>query len=145
MDAERWREISDLAALAAETDPGQRETLLSAHPELREEVESLLRYMEEGSGPLDRLPVSTGSASPYLNRRIGAYRVVRELGRGGMGVVLLVQRDNRRQSSWRVSRFNRSTSATAFWKNGGFWRAWNILISPDCSMEDLRKMAPLIS
>jgi len=94
MDAERWREISDLAALAAETDPGQRETLLSAHPELREEVESLLRYMEEGSGPLDRLPVSTGSASPYLNRRIGAYRVVRELGRGGMGVVLLVQRDD---------------------------------------------------
>lgn len=94
MDAERWREISDLAALAAEAAPEQREALLGAHPELREEVESLLRYVDEGSGPLDRLPSPTESVSPYLNRRIGAYRVVRELGRGGMGVVLLVQRDD---------------------------------------------------
>ncbi len=91
MDPERWREISDLAAAAAETGPEDREAMLRARPELREEVESLLSYLAEESGPLDR-PLFQPLGQAYEGKRIGAYRVVRELGRGGMGVVLLAER-----------------------------------------------------
>lgn len=91
MNPERWKEISDLAALAAEAGPGERGALLLSRPDLRAEVESLLRYLDEESGPLDR-PVVIPPSS-FEDRRIGQYRIVRELGRGGMGVVLLAQRE----------------------------------------------------
>ena len=93
MDSNRWKEISDLAAVAAETRPEEREALLRARPELRAEVESLLRYLDEDSGPLDCPPALEGGGA-YAGQRIGAYRVIRELGRGGMGVVLLAERDD---------------------------------------------------
>jgi len=93
MDPKRWKEISDLAALAAEAGPEERDSLLDSRPDLRGEVESLLRYLGEGSGPLDRPVVVAVTASPYAGRRIGRYEVLRELGRGGMGVVLLARRD----------------------------------------------------
>ncbi|MCW5965638.1 MAG: hypothetical protein KIT83_16490, partial [Bryobacterales bacterium] len=88
MDTNRWKEISDLASVAAETSPEEREALLRARPELRAEVESLLRYLETDSGPLDR-PKHLEPSGGYAGRRIGAYRTTRELGQGGMGVVLL--------------------------------------------------------
>jgi len=94
MNQERWREISELAAAAAESAPGEREAILRANPELRGEVESLLCFMEEESGPLDQPPSAATSSHFYEDRRIGAYRVVRELGQGGMGVVLLAERDD---------------------------------------------------
>lgn len=93
MDAERWKEISDLTALAAETGPEERVALLDSRPDLRAEVESLLRYLDDDSGPLDRLLAASPGRSPYEDRRIGRYQVLRELGRGGMGVVLLARRD----------------------------------------------------
>lgn len=93
MDPERWREISDLAALAAEARPEQRGALLLSRPDLREEVESLLRYLAEDSGPLDQPVIAAPEPSPFAGRRIGRYEVLRELGRGGMGVVLLARRD----------------------------------------------------
>ncbi len=91
MDQERWREVSDLAAAAAETGPEEREAMLRARPELREEVESLLRYLSEDSGPLDQ-PAYRPLVQAYEGRLIGPYRILRELGRGGMGVVLLGER-----------------------------------------------------
>lgn len=93
MDPDRWKEISDLASVAAETSPEEREVLLRARPELRAEVESLLRYLETDSGPLDR-PKHLEASGGYAGRRIGAYRVIRELGHGGMGVVLLTRRED---------------------------------------------------
>lgn len=93
MEPERWQRISELAATAAEAAPHEREAILRAHPGLRAEVEALLLYSGEESGPLDQ-PLFSPTGSPYQDRRIGAYRVVRELGRGGMGVVLLAERDD---------------------------------------------------
>jgi serine/threonine protein kinase len=91
--------VKDLFARAAELEGAAREAFLERNtagdPELRARVDELLEADAEASTFLEGAPGGVDGiegAASWLGRRIGAYEVVGELGRGGMGVVLLGQR-----------------------------------------------------
>ncbi|MCP3978646.1 MAG: protein kinase [bacterium] len=102
MNTERWKRVERLFIAAAKLPAEQREAFVerecSDDAELLREVVSLLRSDEQGEGSLTSL-VRDGAEraaqavdAGRVDQRIGAYRVVRELDRGGMGIVFLAQR-----------------------------------------------------
>jgi eukaryotic-like serine/threonine-protein kinase len=97
MTTRRDDRIDELFEQALLRPPGERSVWLSAacgnDAALREEVAELLEAHALDRGILDR-PPPRPAGSGAADRRIGAYRVVRELGRGGMGVVYLAERDD---------------------------------------------------
>lgn len=92
MTAEQWSEVKIVLAAALEVPAGQRsgllETLCAGNMELRGHVESLLA-LEPGAGDFLDTGLSPGAAllrPAPTPESIGAWRVLREIGRGGMGV-----------------------------------------------------------
>jgi serine/threonine-protein kinase len=102
--ADRWAAIEAILDELLELAPGERTARLAelarGDTGLRAEIEALLAEDQRGEGPLDHHVDSVAAAvmddapDPSLaeGRRIGPYRVVRQLGRGGMGEVLLAER-----------------------------------------------------
>jgi serine/threonine protein kinase len=102
MDPARWRRVSVVLQDAMALPPSEREAYLErvcVDSDDRREVESLLRHHEASAGFLEQ---GAGRAAADLlltealapGQAIGAYVVVPEIGRGGMGVVYLA-RDTR--------------------------------------------------
>ena len=92
-----------IAALQEET-PAQRQAYLdevcAGRPELRRQVENLLR-LYEGAGSFLEQPAQTPTRSPFstidppgrekLGTFIGAYKLLQQLGEGGMGTVYMAE------------------------------------------------------
>ena len=100
-DSERWVRVKRLFSRAAELGPDARRRYLDEEvgddAELRGQVEALLaadgeasEFLEEGVAP--GMPSASETADRWIGRRLGAYEVAGELGRGGMGIVLLGRR-----------------------------------------------------
>src|SRR5262245_10698318 len=92
--AARRREIESIFETALDLTPTDRRRWLATccgdDAWLRAEVDSLIAAHERPDGLLDgNLAVAAAEAlsGRPRNSRIGAYRIVRELGRGGMGIV----------------------------------------------------------
>jgi hypothetical protein len=97
---DRWREVNALFHDALELPPAERiaflERAAERDAELVKEVRSLLAHHETTQGFLEQ-PVWAAAPELILDpheirgsmvgKQIGAYRVLREVGRGGMGIV----------------------------------------------------------
>ncbi|MFL6274811.1 MAG: protein kinase domain-containing protein [Blastocatellia bacterium] len=100
MTPERWKRIDELLDDLLDHAPEERPFILAqvcaGDPLLRREVEALLAAHDRAGGFMESLPAQTGamvgSLQPARGQMIGAYRVLREIGRGGMGVVYLAAR-----------------------------------------------------
>jgi eukaryotic-like serine/threonine-protein kinase len=104
----RWLRIETLLDGVLELGPDEQSAWLDEQcadaPELRAEVERMIRadsgegILEESIGGVARGILQDGEAGsggpavPQVGERVGAFRIVREIGAGGMGEVFLAER-----------------------------------------------------
>ncbi|HEX7955487.1 MAG TPA: serine/threonine-protein kinase, partial [Pyrinomonadaceae bacterium] len=105
-NVERLRRADEIVQAALDGGAGELPALLDAECAgdalLRAEVESLLGYRERAKDFIETPAFALGASlfagggdgdgADVEGRRIGPYRVVREIGRGGMGSVFLAER-----------------------------------------------------
>ena len=100
---ERWARVKELFEAAVDLAPNERTALLEKEcggdEALRDEIESLLKSDERTDGfieqpafaiPRDLFPDDV--EEPFVGRQFGAYQLIREIGRGGLGAVYLAAR-----------------------------------------------------
>src|SRR5215468_3823310 len=106
MTPERWEQVEEIFNAALDRSIDEREAFLTEacgdDPSLRRQVEYLINCYEQ-AGDFIESPVAhyegpmpdeaaTLQFDAMVGRRVGAYRIVREIGRGGMGAVYLAIR-----------------------------------------------------
>ena len=122
MTPERWQQVKDLLAAAMEQPADNRRAFLdervNGDEELRTEIESLLAHEEAGDNVIDSPKIASHISLAHAIKdefsaagladsdereddaeilkvsRVGPYKIIRELGRGGVGSVLLGERDD---------------------------------------------------
>ncbi len=103
MQGEQWQDMWDAFHHAVELDDEERADFLDGldDPALREELKSLLAaHSDDETLVAETLIAGAGhvgrgeNESSLVGRQVGPYRVVEEIGRGGMGTVYLAERDD---------------------------------------------------
>lgn len=102
--SDRYQQAKDLFLKVCDLKPSERAAILDKEcvddPDLRAEVESLLAHRDaptvslEFDSSLESQPISKPDDGPKRTH-IGSYRVIHELGKGGMGVVYLAVSDDK--------------------------------------------------
>ena len=99
MDSERWQKIKSVLEEVMEIDPASRSAFLekscNGDHDLCAEVESLLGFENDDADLLEESAfsiVTETSAENFIGKQIGRYKIISELGTGGMGVVFLATR-----------------------------------------------------
>ena len=98
MIGDRHQEVSDLLADALEQTREQRPAFLDRacadDSDLRREVESLIASFDQAEQFIETpaFSLSGATVAPMIGKRIGAWRILREIGHGGMGTVYLAER-----------------------------------------------------
>lgn len=105
LDPERWQRIGHVldAALASEPEhwPAVLDATCAGAPDVRAEVEQLLARLDDARGFLESPPAAaaaavlaerTASDGMTPGGRVGPYRIVTEIGEGGMSRVFLAER-----------------------------------------------------
>ena len=105
MSPEQWQKVNDLFYAALDCDPAERQAFLLAagadDEAILREVESLLAAHHQvtsltGSPVFQKAVriIADEETRQIVGTRLGAYRLIREIGRGGMGAVYLAERDD---------------------------------------------------
>jgi TolB-like protein/Flp pilus assembly protein TadD/tRNA A-37 threonylcarbamoyl transferase component Bud32 len=107
MSSDRWRDIQEIFQMALDLGTDERASYLdeccAGDEELRQKLQALLSQHEEAGGLLNETRYEESGLEelghrlesdddPLIGQRIGAYRIEREIGRGGMGAVYLAER-----------------------------------------------------
>src|SRR5215475_5655305 len=107
MTPERWEQVEDLLNAALDRPVDEREAFLTGacgdDLSLRNQIEHLINCYEQAGDFIEAPPVASPDSlaadeavtlhlDSMVGRQIGAYRLVREIGRGGMGAVYLAAR-----------------------------------------------------